>query len=311
MNDTLAVVIPTRDTLDLTVRCVARLHEAGSLVSETVVVDDGGRDATAALLAERFPAVRVLRTARSEGFTRAANRGAAATTASLLLFLNSDTEIAPAAVRALLAAFAGDPRLGIAGAALHYPDGSPQWSSGPTPTLPWLFALASGLGAALHRLPGYGRLREPRRAGGDAAWVSGAAMTVRREVWNRLGPFDERFAFYAQDLDLCLRAGAAGWRVAVLAEVPVLHHHGATVRRDTRAGEPRFDPSLLFSDLTTWAGKRGGDAAARRARRTLHAGARLRLLARALAAPFQSRDRRAALAEDSARYRAALAARIE
>ena len=129
-------------------------------------------------------------------------------------------------------------------------------------------------------------------------------MAVRAEVWKALGPFDERFFLYAQDLDLCERARANGWTVAVLSSARVLHHHGATISQGGAA--PRQDPRLLWRDLLRWADKTGGGRFAARAAAALRFGARSRLLGRALAGPFLSSARRKALADESLGYRRAL-----
>src|SRR6185369_6870242 len=128
-----------------TLRCVASLAAAGAPDLQVVVVDDGGTDGTDDALAAADPQIEILRLSPAAGFTRAANQGLARAHGDLLLLLNSDTEVEPGAFAALLAAFDRDPRLGAAGAVLHYPDGSPQWSGGRAPGLLWLFALASGL----------------------------------------------------------------------------------------------------------------------------------------------------------------------
>jgi len=309
----LSVVIPTHDTRALTLRCLETLPaDAGGGPLEVVVVDDGSRDGTAEAIAERFPAVRVLAVQEAEGFTRAANRGLAAASAPLLLLLNSDTEVADGALDRLVAAFESDPSLGIAGAQLSFPDGSPQWSGGRTPTLPWFFVLASGAGPLLRRLAPY---RAARPLGAARArpvdWVTGAALGLRREVWQAAGPLDPRFLFYAQDLDLCVRAGRAGWRVEIRPEVRVLHHHGASISKAPGSFR-RQNPALLWCDLLRWAGKEGGPARARSVRRVLAAGARLRLLAlgagRALRAPFVAASRRAEWREEHAGLRRAIAA---
>ena len=151
----LSVVVPTRNTRQLTLACLAALAAAAAArpelaAIEVVLVDDAGGDGTAEAVAERLPDVRLVRLERQAGFTRAANRGLAAAVGDVLLLLNSDAEIGGdgRGLAALLARFAAEPRLGIAGAALRYPDGTPQWSGGGEPTAAWLFALASGLSQA-------------------------------------------------------------------------------------------------------------------------------------------------------------------
>jgi GT2 family glycosyltransferase len=292
----LSVIVPTRDTRELALACLAALaaaEEAGEI--EVLVVDDASRDGTAGAVAAAFPAARVLELPAAVGFTAAANRGLAAARGDILLLLNSDTEIARDGLAALRRALAAAPRLGVAGAQLHYPDGRAQWSGGPAPSLLWLLAQSSGLPALLA-----GRLRRPLRGhrGGPVEWVTGAALAVRRRVLEEIGPLDERFAFYAQDLDFCLRARRRGWEVAVVPGFNVLHHHGASIGR--AAGAVRgVEPGLLWQDLLRWAEKSRGPAWRRRAGRAVALGSALRLAARALRQPFLRSTRRDAFREES------------
>jgi GT2 family glycosyltransferase len=291
-----SVVVPTLDTREMTRRCVeaalaSRRPEGVAL--EVVVVDDGSRDGTAESLAG-LPGVRVVRNEAPTGYSRAVNRGVAEARGELLVLLNSDALLDEGSVAAVVEAFAADPALGVAGAALRYPDGAPQWSAGREPDLVWLFAQASGLPALLGRLPGWRRAK-PLHASepADVWWVTGAAMAVRAAAWRALGPFDDGYAFYGQDLDFCLCARDAGWRVRHLPAFGAVHHLGATIA--TQAGETihHQNLALLWSDLVLWAGKRRGEAFARRAESAIRAGARLRLLGLALASPFSPRLREA------------------
>jgi GT2 family glycosyltransferase len=268
---------------------------------EVILVDDAGDDGTAEAALALAPRPLVIRTPSPLGFTGAANLGLAAARGDVVLLLNSDTEVAPGALAALAAAFAADPRLGAAGAALAYPDGRAQWSGGRAPTLPWLFGLGSGLPALLGRLPFYRRLRPPGAAPANVEWVTGAALAIRRAALAEAGFLDERFRFYAQDLDLCLRLAAAGWRLALLPDVKVMHHHGATIARAGEAAGAQH-PELLWTDLLRWAEKHRGAAWATRARRALTAGATLRLAGRRLAAPFIPPARRQPFRQATAAY---------
>lgn len=305
----LSIVIPTHDTRDITLRCVETLAAEGT-DAQIVVVDDGGSDGTAEALAAEHPDVEVLRLSPAGGFTRAANRGLARARGEILLLLNSDTEVAPGALSALLAAFDRDPALGVAGAALHYPDGSPQWSGGRAPGLLWLFGLTSGLPRLLARLPRWRRVKPVGAAPGSVDWVTGAALAMRRRVWEEVGPLDEDFRFYAQDLDLCLRAGAAGWKAELLPDFRVMHHHGATIGRDPGSWG-RQNAELLWTDLLRWARKSRGGSWGRRAAFAMRAGAALRLLGRGAAGwmlpPAERPDWRA---ESEALRRAARGLRV-
>ncbi len=279
----MSVVVPTLDTRELTRRCVDAVLAArppDGVALELVVVDDGSSDGTVAALEER-PCLRVLRNDSPTGYASAVNRGVAAARGDLVVLLNSDAEVEPESLQRVIEAFDADPSLGIAGAALRYPDGSPQWSAGREPGLAWLFAQASGIPALLGRLPGWRRLKPLHSARAvDVAWVPGAAMALRAEVWAAHGPLDDSFGFYSQDLDLCLRVRQAGWRVRLVPQFRVVHLHGATIASNGSDVVGNADLGLLWIDLVAWAEKRKGRGFAARARAAILLGAGLRLAAR-------------------------------
>jgi GT2 family glycosyltransferase len=287
----LSVVVPTRDTRELTLACLASLAPLGA--EETILVDDGSSDGTRAAVAAAFPGVQILGEETPRGFAQAANRGLDAARGELFLLLNSDTEWLAGTAAGLAAAFAREPRLGAAGARLENPDGSAQWSGGAQPGLAWLFALASGLPAALGRSTRWRRLRPVSGAAAGAVdWLPGAALVLRREAWRRAGPLDEGYRFYAQDLDLASRLRAAGWRLAVLDELRFRHHLGGTIGTTAGAASSRR-LDLLYTDLLRWAERWRGARFARRARRALAAGSALR--AAVLAGAAAPAGRRSAL----------------
>lgn len=306
----ISVVVPTHDTRALTLECVESVLAAPGRW-DVVVVDDGSRDGTAEAVRARFGAARVLRFEAARGFSAAANAGLRAARGELLWLLNSDATAPRDAWEHIAAAFARDARLGIAGAELVYPDGRPQWSGGPKPTPLWLFSMASGLPALLGRvrraaLPSAGGHAWPRHP----EWVTGASLALRREVWNALGPLDEGVRFYAQDLDLCLRARRAGFGVAIVPGLRVRHHLGASIGRGDGAWQGAH-PEWLWCDLVRCLGRLDGPRAARRAAAALRAGARLRLGARDLAHAWLPRARRDEWRRGSEAYRRGLRALAE
>jgi len=241
----LSVVIPTFNTAAMTQRCVRAVLASMPEATEVIVVDDGSTDNTAELLAAD---VKVIRLETNSGFSKAANRGVSEAKGNVILLLNSDAFVEVGALRALLAAF-DDPAVGIAGAQLLNEDGTLQWSAGRTPTLAWIFAAVTGLGR-FARFFRRARKDESR----DVDWVSGAAMAVRREAWT---PLNERYRFYCQDLELCVRARAAGWRIRLVAEARVLHGLGKTRPKDR---------ACMRDDLLTWGTAHYGRAWGRFAR---------------------------------------------
>jgi GT2 family glycosyltransferase len=304
----LSLVIPTRDTRALTLRCLEKAAPLIAEGAELVVVDDGSRDGTAEAVRERFPGAKVLVNTEPRRFGGSANRGLAEARGEILLLLNSDAEVDVGTVAAMVAAFDREPRLGAAGAELRNADGSPQWSAGTAPTRPWLFAMATGLPALLGSWPGYRRLRpvgSAERARVD--WVSGAALAIRRSAWAEVGPFDESYGFYGQDVDFCLRLSDAGWAVRIVPGWLVTHLGGATIGSREGAAGGRHS-GLLFTDFLQLAEKRHGPGWAKSAARLMRWGATLRLAGRALRAPFVGRSRRPGFDVETEAHRRARAA---
>jgi len=98
----------------------------------------------------------------------------------------------------------------------------------------------------------------------------------------------------------------AGWKVELVPDFRVLHHHGATIGR--RSGGSRQNMELLWTDLLRWARKHRGEGWARRAGLVLRSGAALRRLGRAAASPFVPAERRAEWRAESQALRRAAAA---
>ncbi len=270
----LSIVIPTFDTASMTLRCVRVVLSSMPQSTEVIVVDDGSRDGTADLLAREAPQARVVRLETNRGFAAAANRGVAAARGRIIVLLNSDAVVESGALRALLSAFDADPTLGVAGTQLLNEDGTAQWSGGRWPTLPWMVGVVSGAGGVARFLR-----RGGKSGHRDVDWVSGAAMAFRREVWSAAGPLSERFRFYCQDVELCIRASEAGWRVRVVPQARVVHALGGTIAADNPL---RHDPERLWPDLLAWGAARYGRAWWQCARIVLLGAAVLRIAYRKL-----------------------------
>lgn len=208
---------------------------------DIVVVDNGSADGTLKLVQDGFPSVRVVVPAGNVGFGRACNLAVRRTGAPFVLLLNPDAVACADAIRHLFRFMESHPGAGVAGAKLVDPSGRPLQSMGDRPGLSgllldkllalfsrharsdgWLRRLLAGL-SSKYRLPS----RAER-----VAWVSGAAMCVRREAWEQVGGFDENIFLYYDDVDLCLRIAEAEWEVWHVPEAVVVHHSGASFGGD-------------------------------------------------------------------------------
>jgi hypothetical protein len=220
----IAAVVVAHDSGAELAECAARLL-AQHDVAELVVVDNGSRDDGLA----RLPIdarLRVLRNHDNPGFAVACNQGARACRATLLAFVNPDCFVEGDLLSRLADVFARDPGVGLVGADVVGPDGRAEPAARRrAPTLARMLRAALGARAALHVPAGApGTLTEV-----DA--TSGALMVMPREVFERVGGFDEGYRLHAEDLDLCRRVRAAGLRVAVLEGARAVHLKGTSSRR--------------------------------------------------------------------------------
>ena len=281
----ISVVIPTHKARERTLRCLAAMWLCNPQADEVIVVDDGSDDNTAHSVLRKYPRHIVVRLPSKRGFAAAANHGLSRASGDVLLLLDNETEVDPSAIGAILDAFQADDRLGVAGASLRNAGGGHQWSGGRLPGSLWCFAMASGFPSVLERtrvwkwLRSYSVLRRRR-----VDWVSGAAIAVRRPLWEEIGPFDLGYRLRGQFIDLCVSASDAGWGVEIIPDFTAVYPaSGMTsmVGMATSSAE-----ELMWTDLLRFAGKRNGSGAARQSERALRWGGHLRLIGRRMATPL-------------------------
>lgn len=231
-----SIIIVSWNTRSYLARCLAAIpRAAGTPAIEIIVVDNGSTDGTQAMLAEEFPNVRLIQSQENLGFGRANNVGARASRGRALLLLNSDCELLPGALPTMVGALDRDASLGGVLCRLLNADGTLQPSVHRSFPSPWslvgeLFFLSS-LRYAVYRSPALhaSLLRRTIRAhrhAHDVAWGGAACMLVRRDVFEAIGGFDERYFMYCEDMDLCKRIRDAGYRLRYLPGASAVHHWG-------------------------------------------------------------------------------------
>ncbi len=242
-----SVIIPVFNNLALTKGClesIARAPHAGPL--EIIAVDNASTDGTAEFLSAEQTAgrVRCLRNPQNLGFARACNQGAQAASGSLLVFLNNDTKVTSGWFEAMVSA-AGQPGVGVVGAKLLYADGRIQHAG---------IGFINGIPDHPHRhadanAPEVSQFRE-------LDMVTGACLMIPRELFRQLAGFDETYQNGVEDIDLCLRARAAGRKVVYEPRAVVYHLEGQSAGRFNHVNEnlkvffnrwkSSFDKNLRF-----------------------------------------------------------------
>jgi GT2 family glycosyltransferase len=227
-----SVIVVSFEARDDLAACLASLDaHAGSGV-ETVVVDNASTDGSGDLVASAHPRAVLVRNAENVGFGRACNQGAAAAAGAYLLFLNPDARVETGSVEALARTLDDDAAVGIVGPRTLNQDGTPQVSFGPALGLVAEWRQRRLVRGVRRRDPAVLRRVEAMSAtASDPDWVSGSCLMMRRRAFEQVGGFDEAFFLYEEDVDLCVRARAAGWRVRYQPRAVVRHDLGRSMAR--------------------------------------------------------------------------------
>lgn len=214
----LDVVVVTRNTRSLTLRCAAAvLAPSPGPRLRLIVVDNGSSDGTAEAILERWPEATVLRNETNVGFASACNQGAQAGDGDYILFLNSDAFPRPGALERVVSFLEAHPaHSAAAGLLVDVGTERPQvgFAVRGFPTLATQVALLLGLERAWPGNPVSRRQTVPDfdygRTQDVAAQPAGACLACRRESFEAVGGFDEAFYYWFEDVDLVIRLQERG-----------------------------------------------------------------------------------------------------
>jgi hypothetical protein len=236
----LSVVIVTWNTKDLLLDCLASLErevlgrrDPGRIEVETLVVDNGSTDGTAAAVRERFPWAQVIALPANLGFAAGNNVGLRKCSGRHAALLNSDTVVRRDALETCVRYLDAHPDVGVVGPQLLHPDGSKQNSIHAFPSLLTELVPKGLLELLLPRRFPSKRYEHAEPLDVDA--VLGACLLVRREVLDRVGPLPEDYFVFLEETDWCLRIRRAGWRVVHVPGARVVHVFGASSKKKSPA----------------------------------------------------------------------------
>lgn len=230
--------------------CLQSIHNRlGEAKIETIVFENASEDESGEMVESEFPWVKLLRSNINLGFGKGHNLAMEAASGRYLMPLNSDTIVHENAFSAIVSFMDAHLEIGILGPKLLNPDGSLQFSCRqfPTPI------------AALFRNTPLGKLfpknrysreylmqdwqhDEPR----EVDWVSGAALCIRRECYQKIGGFDEQFFMYLEDVDWCKRTADAGYKVVYFPNATITHAIGKSTDRVANAMIRQFHYSMML-----------------------------------------------------------------
>ncbi|MFN8140613.1 MAG: glycosyltransferase family 2 protein [Fimbriimonadales bacterium] len=246
----LSITICSWNTSDELAACLRSIEAVRSEANfEVIVVDNASEDGSPDMVEKEFPWVCLHRMVENLGFGKGHNFAFTKASGKLLMPLNSDTVVKPGAIKQLIEFMNQNVNVGIVGPKLLNPDGSLQYSCRKFPTPAAALFRNTPLGKFFPNtrfvkeyLMTEWKHDEPM----DVDWVSGAAFVMRRELYDKIGGFDERFFMYMEDVDLCMRTHSASYRVVYFPVPTITHAIGRSTDRMPQKMIRQFHSSMFL-----------------------------------------------------------------
>ncbi len=222
-----SIIIPVYGQHVMTYTCLKSIAETcGKESIEVIVIDDCSPEPAAEALRE-IGGITIVRNDVNLGFLKNCNKAAAMARGEFVLLLNNDVIVTPGWLAALRRVWEERADVGMVGAKLIYPDGRLQEAGG----ILWRDGSAWNWGRNQDAsLPAYNYLRE-------VDYCSGACLMLKREFWNQLDGFDERYVpAYYEDTDLAFRVREAGKKVFYQPAAVIVHFEGQSSGTDVTQG---------------------------------------------------------------------------
>lgn len=226
-----SIIIPVYNEFQYTYNClVSILNNTGDVPYEVIIADDCSTDQTKEI-ADIVSGIRVVTTKKNLRFLLNCNHAAKYAKGKYIVFLNNDTQVQENWLQPLVRLIESDEGIGMVGSKLIYPDGYLQEAGG----ILWKDGSAWNYGNRKNpEDPEYNYVKE-------ADYISGAAIMIKRTLWNKIGGFDERFApAYCEDSDLAFAVRAYGYKVLYQPLSVVVHFEGISNGTDLTDGQKMY-----------------------------------------------------------------------
>jgi len=250
----LSIVIVSWNVRELLSRCLSSVITYGPSGTQIIVVDNASSDGSADLVQQKYPTVEVIKNSRNVGFAAGTNQGLAVATGEFILLLNPDTEIRDDAISPLIDFLTTQQRVAAIGPELLNPDSTHQVSVRRFPQLRDQFFVLMKMRRLERFIPALRRYYAEPPAGTPIAvdQIMGAAMLIPRAALTALGPLDDGFPNWFEEVDWCRRAHARGWRIMYAPISQVVHHGGSSFNQILSIAKHRWMLRGLLRYARRW-----------------------------------------------------------
>ena len=241
----LSIIIVNYNVKEFLQNLIHSIEKASSnLKKEIIIIDNASDDGSVDFIREKFPQIKLIANQKNLGFGKANNIGLKEATGKFILLINPDTIVAEDTFEKMIKFFESNDSAGLAGCKILNPDGTLQLACRRSFPGPWTsFTKVTGLSSLFPSSKIFARYNltyfdENQTYEVDA--ISGSFMMMRKEVYEKVGGFDEQFFMYGEDLDLCYRIQKDGFKVYYVHSTQIIHYKGESTKRSS------FDETKVF-----------------------------------------------------------------
>ena len=210
-----SVIIVNYNTSDLVQRCINSVLKQTQSIFEIIVVDNASQDDSVKVLRHYGDKIKLIENNHNHGFGKANNQGFSVSSGKYIFLLNPDAVLTDNVTLSKLQDYLkSNTFCGIAGPVVMQNEKITQPQ--------YVYPGQNHLKKNLETLPG------------KIAWIIGASLFIRREVYEKLKGFDEDYFLYCEEVDLCLRARRAGWTIEVVSDIRVDHIGSASEKKSSK-----------------------------------------------------------------------------
>jgi len=239
-----SIIIPVHNQFKYTYNCLKSIYDyTGKKVSyEIIIANDSSSDLTTKIN-QIISNIEVVSTLTHFGFLKNCNHAAKYAKGKYIFFLNNDTQVQENWLQPLIELIESDNTIGAVGSKLVFKNSRLQEAGG----VVWNDAFAWNYGRMCHpALPEFNYVKE-------VDYISGAALMIKKPLWEKLGGFDERFIpAYYEDTDLCLSIRKIGYKVMYQPASVVVHFEGMSNGTDISKGQKQYQGLNKVNFFNKW-----------------------------------------------------------
>ncbi|WP_321330281.1 glycosyltransferase [uncultured Ilyobacter sp.] len=242
-NPLVTIIIPAYNQYQYNINCIKSIIENTKDVEyEVILVDDVSTDKTKDI-GDVVKNLRIIKNETNQGFLRNCNNAAKQAKGKYIFYLNNDTVVTKGWLSSLVELIESEKKIGMVGSKLIYPDGTLQEAGG----IFWKDGSAWNYGRNDDpSKPEYNYVRE-------VDYISGAAIMIKKSLWNEIGGFDERYLpAYCEDADLAFEVRRRGYKVVYQPKSVIVHFEGKSHGTDTTSGIKKYQVENLKKLKEKW-----------------------------------------------------------